>query len=132
MGPHCHMHNVKLPCLGVPSSLHGALQGKGISTRTALIHHLKSAHPHDLHKIDTPICHSCNIHDCLSCPCEVFATAKGLANHCLTVHPHLRTHDNLHLFANLIQGSHSPNYNPSWDQALQFIHGNLQPDPGNF
>ena len=105
---------------------------KGVSTKAALVNHIKTAHPTDIHRADMQLCQEVNVHICPQCPCAVFHNEKKLANHHRTHHQNTRVSTNKQLCKTFIQGATEPNYVPIWEQALKFILTKYAPDPATF
>ena len=115
---------------GCPHNI--ARKRSGISTKGALINHIRASHSTDIHLANIQLCQEVNVHICAQCPCEVFHSAKKLAQHQKNQHPNRRTASNHHLCTQFIQGPVEPNYVPRWDRGLQFIADHLKPDPTTF
>jgi len=121
---------LKCPIPSCPHSPEGVRTD--ISSKSALIHHIKSMHSTHFHLADMQICQTANLHACSQCDCAIYTSKKTLAHHHRTKHHDSRTTTNLDLCLKHIQGKLPPNYNPIWEKGLEFIYSNIAPDPASF
>ena len=98
-----------------------------ISSKSALIQHIKSMNSTHFHLADMQICQMANLHTCSQCDCVIYTAQDHRTNH-----HDSRTTTNLDLCLKHIQGKLPPNYNPIWEKGLECIYSSIAPDPASF
>ena len=121
---------LRCPFAGCPQHQSGSRGG--VSTKTALVNHIKISHKNHTHLADLRLCQEANVHICGICACSVYGTKKKLEQHFRASHPNQRTESNTDLCSKHFIGELPLNYDDKWSDALQYIMDNLQPDPATF
>ena len=104
----------------------------GLSSRAALIEHIRCSHKSHVHCADIRTCQEANVHICGLCLCSVYSSRKKLEQHCRVKHSNKRTQTNTSICREHLMGTQALNCDDRWGEALRFIQDNLQPDPATF
>ena len=107
---------------------------KGLGNRQCLLAHIKQCHTHNIHLTGAEISQKVGIHVCHQCTAQmsVFSSEKKLRQHQVKHHPTTRKEPNTSICTRMLLGTHTPNYDPWWPDALRFIGAHMTSDLASF